>query len=102
MHTGPSRFTRLTATLLGSNGSSGQQNFTDMVNARRPLSAQKTPLIFNDVSKPWVVKQVKDVLNRKKQAFREKDKVRLQVVQKELKRELLWGREVYKEGRFTV
>ncbi len=49
--------------------------------------ARKTVKVFSN-NKPWVTKQVREVLNRKKQAFREGDRDQLKGVQKELKRVL--------------
>jgi hypothetical protein len=48
-------------------------------------------------NKPWVTKEIKDVLNRKKAAFASGNRDELKAVQKELKRVIREGKEKYKE-----
>lgn len=49
-------------------------------------------------NKPWINKDIKGLLNRKKRAFMAKDRKDLRTVQKELKRKLREARNSYKEN----
>lgn len=57
---------------------------------------RKTVKVFAN-NKPWVTKNIKEVLNRKKKAFQEKNKEQLREVQKELKKVIREGKEKYKQ-----
>jgi hypothetical protein len=48
-------------------------------------------------NKPWITKEVKSVINKKKQIFGQRDKCKLKEVQKELKRVIRLERTKYKE-----
>lgn len=56
---------------------------------------RKTIQVFSN-NKPWVTKSIKEVLNKKKKAFREKDKEQLHNVQKEMKKVITEGKNNYK------
>ena len=55
------------------------------------LIPSKTIKVFAN-NKPWVTKEIKSVLNKKKLAFRNKDKDNIKLVQKEVKREIEKGK----------
>ena len=55
-------------------------------------------------NKPWITKSVKDVINQKKQAFGQGDKIKLKEVQTKLKRTIKVEKEAYRsklEQKFT-
>lgn len=56
---------------------------------------KKTIRCFPNI-KPWVTKDIKATLNKKKRAFRSGDKEQLRLVQKELKDKIAEGKESYK------
>lgn len=57
---------------------------------------QKTILCFPN-NKPWVTKDIKATLNKKKRAFRNGDRDQLKLVQKELKAKIAEGKESYRQ-----
>ena len=62
--------------------------------AESVIPRKQVKIILNN--KPWVTKPMKDVLFRKRRAFRKGDKEQLKSVQKELKWVIRRGREEYK------
>ena len=48
-------------------------------------------------NKPWVTKDLKEVINEKKRLFSEKNKAQLKICQKKLDKKLEHGRQVYRD-----
>ena len=71
--------------------------FTEYINfCRDTVIPTKTVCCFPN-NKPWITSDIKAILNQKKEAFRDGDKVQLKQVQHELKRRLKIAKVEYKK-----